>query len=468
MSQPAAAAPRKVHPEEIYQAELAATEVGRGTARFLVGGFIAILFGIPISQAVLELRRGESIQALELFTPLRAAARNAAHGHWRNAVGALRPMVSRQNYRRFELRMGAASWVKNTVRPRLQELMVRWGGFGNETVMLGRDGWLYDEPSFAYVVGPDFRDPEYMRYSAKRMIDKEGQWDPTPDPTPAILGFARGLRARGIQLIVMPVPDKATLQPAFLPTGSGFGRETTPPNNVGYGRFVADLRAHGVNVFDCAPDGADLRQIRYLVQDTHWAPEFMQDVAVRLAGYIRTNVPLAVLPRPHRLRLEQRRQSGVGNLVDLLGLSARRAAYAPQTVTLQEVVDEDTGQPWTANAESDVLVLGDSFTNIFSRPANGWGQAAGLAEHLSYELQRPIDVIARDGAGVWGTRAELMRPDNLTRLACKKLVIYEFSQRYLFGENWRMIPLPPAEAIDAARAAAASKPAAADAVPRSK
>ena len=37
-----------------------------------------------------------------------------------------------------------------------------------------------------------------------------------PDPRPAMLAFHRALRARGIQLVLFPVPDKATMQPREL------------------------------------------------------------------------------------------------------------------------------------------------------------------------------------------------------------------------------------------------------------
>ena len=47
-----------------------------------------------------------------------------------------------------------------------------------------------------------------------------------------------------------------------------------------------------------------------------------------------------------------------------------------------------------------MLLLGDSFSNIFSFEAMGWGESAGFAEHLSAALRRPIDCILRNSDAI--------------------------------------------------------------------
>jgi hypothetical protein len=64
-------------------------------------------------------------------------------------------------------------------------------------------------------------------------------------------------------------------------------------------------------------------------------------------------------------------------------------------------------------------------------------------------MGRPVDVIALDGGGVWNTRAELARRDNVKRLAVKRVVIFEFAERDLLGQDWKPAPLPTAELIAA-------------------
>jgi alginate O-acetyltransferase complex protein AlgJ len=91
-----------------------------------------------------------------------------------------------------------------------------------------------------------------------------------------------------------------------------------------------------------------------------------------------------------------------------------------------------------------VLLLGDSFANIFSLEALGWGESAGFAEHLSVALGgRALDCILRNSDGAFATREmlanELARGRD--RLAGKKLVIWEFAARELAYGNWKLIDL---------------------------
>jgi alginate O-acetyltransferase complex protein AlgJ len=107
---------------------------------------------------------------------------------------------------------------------------------------------------------------------------------------------------------------------------------------------------------------------------------------------------------------------------------------------------ESDGAAWRADPSADVLLLGDSFTNIYSLEAMRWGAGAGLAEQLSLALGRPIDRIAQNDAGAYATRQtlaqEMARGDD--RLAGKRLVIWEFAARELAVGDWKMIALSDA------------------------
>jgi len=89
-----------------------------------------------------------------------------------------------------------------------------------------------------------------------------------------------------------------------------------------------------------------------------------------------------------------------------------------------------------------VLLLGDSFTNVYSDPSLGWGGGAGLAEQLGYHLQRPVDRIALNAGGAHAARQALAQEQGGTvRLAGKRVVIYQFAKRELSGGDWRLIDL---------------------------
>jgi hypothetical protein len=88
-----------------------------------------------------------------------------------------------------------------------------------------------------------------------------------------------------------------------------------------------------------------------------------------------------------------------------------------------------------------VLVLGDSFARIYSGDDLRWGTSAGLAEQLSYFLQRPVDLVAINAGGASTSRQALARSPE--RLKGVKTVVYEFAMRELSSGDWRVIPLPP-------------------------
>ena len=87
---------------------------------------------------------------------------------------------------------------------------------------------------------------------------------------------------------------------------------------------------------------------------------------------------------------------------------------------------------------ADVLLLGDSFTNIYSLASMGWGDSAGLAEQLSYALGRPLDRIVQNDDGAFATRALLQRAGP-ERLAGKRVVIWQFAARELMSGDWKVI-----------------------------
>jgi len=129
----------------------------------------------------------------------------------------------------------------------------------------------------------------------------------------------------------------------------------------------------------------------------------------------------------------------------MLNLPASNATFSPMALELEQVVDAE-GQVWSPAPDADVLLLGDSFTRVFSDPDLGLGHGAGFAEHVSLALGRPLDVIALAGGGAAGVRSALAR--RAQGLAGKRLVIWEFTLRELSAEpdTWRWIDLPLATA----------------------
>jgi alginate O-acetyltransferase complex protein AlgJ len=106
------------------------------------------------------------------------------------------------------------------------------------------------------------------------------------------------------------------------------------------------------------------------------------------------------------------------------------------------------GRQWREDRSAEVLLLGDSFTNIYSDATVGWGTGAGLAEQLSFELGRGIDRIAVNAGGSWSSRQALARAAGSAGaadpLAGKAVVVYQFATRELSQGDWKVLPIPSA------------------------
>ncbi len=306
------------HPEERYQAELLSTDIGRRTAQVMTWTFVAMLFSIPVLQGAVEVSRH---QAPQVFDVVR----------------------SRGSTKAFEQALEKASVVKSFVQPRLQAALTAFLRVGNDKAAAGRDGWLFYQPGIDYVAGPDLTDKAYLALAVKKRIDQQGEGDPSPDSRAALLAFHRDCAAAGIRLVVVPIPDKAMLQPGQLTARMASDRPIAPPNNRGYRRLIADLRQQGVDVLDPTPDFIAAGDVRYLRQDTHWTPEFMDTVAAGLARHV-DRATTAGPPADRRFELRAAAASRVGDIVDLLKLPERQQIYRPQSITVQQVVDLRTGR----------------------------------------------------------------------------------------------------------------------------
>jgi alginate O-acetyltransferase complex protein AlgJ len=124
-----------------------------------------------------------------------------------------------------------------------------------------------------------------------------------------------------------------------------------------------------------------------------------------------------------------------GDLLRMIEVLPGSGLFPPQTVEIQEV-----GLP--GSGEARVLLLGDSFTNIYSRKELEWGERSGLGEQLMRLSGVPVDILALNGGGATGVRELLSRKPALLRN--KQVVVWACSVRDLFDEavQWDPVPLP--------------------------
>ncbi len=405
--------------------EIGHTTVSRRIAWMLAGCFIGLL-GVP---GAAQLLSGAGI-AIGGPSALTSPAPDGLVG--RIFTTNRRWLAAAQ---RIEDAVGERSLVVETLRPVAQSVLTGVLGAGTELAYPVGQGWLFYGPDLKYVTGKEFLATRQLerRATSGDTVTRP----PEPDPRPAILALDRSLAARDIQLIVMPTPVKPTVEFGRLSEG---GDETLIENGS-YAPLVDALRARGVLVFDA---GTAIREARetltgplYLATDTHWRPGTMEVVARRLAEFIVDHVQLA--PTSIGLQTEGSEVTNRGDIVPLLGLASNARLYPAETVLIRRVTAG--GEPWRRDPNADILLLGDSFTNVYSVRTMGWGESAGLAEHLSLALDRPIDRISQNDDGAHASRTllatELRRGQD--RLDGKRVVILQFANRELAFGDWPII-----------------------------
>src|SRR5881394_2122984 len=104
----------------------------------------------------------------------------------------------------------------------------------------GTDGWLFFGGELRLLSLGRFWGNEAAKVSRAHKPD-------LADPVPAILDFQQQLKVRGIELLVVPVPPKASVYPEKIVPNSDV--RTKDPAPVLH-QFYDELRAAGVDVLD--------------------------------------------------------------------------------------------------------------------------------------------------------------------------------------------------------------------------
>jgi alginate O-acetyltransferase complex protein AlgJ len=424
----------RVTREEQAAAELGVTEFAPGVRAALVWFFLVTIVAVPVAQLVAARREPERVgdfgEALRGLVP--DAGMVAAVGGVGDVVRLL-PEVGR--LKAIEEDWERDSVVGEALLPRVQRWLLE-SGQGNEKAYVGRDGWLFYRADVEYVTGRGFLEEEVMRRRGKEV---------QADPVRAIVDFRDQLAGRGIGLLVVPAPVKPTIHPERF---AGGVERAGGMQNASFGEFVRRLGAAGVVVYD--PVAELMKEevgAAYLKTDTHWLPGAMERVAEGMAAAARASVELPGA-EAGRFRTVSKTVRGSGDIAQMLKVRPERG-YPEEEVEIRQVMDGS--EVWRPSGDAAVLLLGDSFANIYSLGAMGWGESAGLAEHFSERLGLPVDVISRNDEGSHATREMLVQElgRGRDRLAGKRLVVWEFAARELASGDWKLLPLEVGERREA-------------------
>lgn len=293
------------------------------------------------------------------------------------------------------------------------------------SVVMGPRGWLFYGQGVEHVIGPPFLDPGVLQGARSQTSSRFA------DPRTTIVNTFLQFRKRGIELILLPVPDKATVYAEELWPGDPNRKPGI--QNASFEAWKNEMKAAGIRVFD--PTELLLRAKQkgiatFSATDTHWTPRAIQLSAWGLASVIRAEHYLPPLPRP-KYRLNTIQIHAPTDLVEMGGEALKKKKFVPAQLPMRSV-RKANGRIMQPTINSDVLVLGDSCAGSYRV------YGSDLASQLSFELGRPVDAVTKSNGGSWGARyrlRELMEKGE-DHLAGKKLVIWEFVARDLSSGDW--------------------------------
>ena len=442
----------------------------RASQLVLILGFLAVIFGVPIAQVAVEWQRGVPVQATDLFR--------------------YPPTV--KHLRGFEHSLEDAWWGNEQLRPIMQRLLhVSFKDTGVKAVP-GCDDWLFYRPSVQYLYGRN----------RLELGDPNSTWvtPPTGETkrdavASAIVRFHEQLKSRGIHLLVVPIPNKASVYPDMLTTR--FAGTSTPLSSPTEDllQILGERGVQTVNLFTAFRDARQATppsqdSTLYLARDTHWTPKGAAIAADTVAEKLRQ---LGWTPEhPYEYTTQPTEVQRFGDIVEMTGIPGLRESTQPEPVTCMQVLDPFHGGPLVTPPgdrpgtymnrhlidtpmEASFLLIGDSFCRIYQcteppslgevtkepSSADSDPQAAtetngsqptgtkrllpgsaGFPSLLAAALKAPVDYIVSDGGAATEVRERLsVTPEILDN---KKVLIWEFTERDIASgrKGWQDVKLP--------------------------
>lgn len=265
-------------------------------------------------------------------------------------------------------------------------------------VVPGRDGWLYSDEEF--LLPPD------AAVQVQRNLD-------------AIITVQRQLSARGIALLLAPVPEKAAIYAEHL------DRRQPPALHAElYDRLLAQLDAAGVA-------RADLRGVlrqgkregpTYFRTDTHWTPQGAAQAALVIAQAARRQLPAPRSPQRFRT-ITQAKRAHRGDLFNYLPLDPYFSWLLPpqEEISPQQTLAESGADLLGEAPAPRIALVGTSYS---ANP--NWNFVGALRQVLGEDLAS----YAQDGRGPYQPLADYLRGTDFRR-APPRLLIWELPVRYL-------------------------------------
>jgi alginate O-acetyltransferase complex protein AlgJ len=262
------------------------------------------------------------------------------------------------------------------------------------------------------------------------------------DPVPVIAKYAADVKALGAELLLVPVPPKASIYPEKL------SDKLDAKSAASMSPFLAKLTAAGVEVLDLEAAFKKERDLNperqlYCATDSHWSPWGAELAARLVAERFKSNPAVVQNAMRDLITLPVETLEFHGDLLE----DAQKASMPKEKLPMQRAglaVPPDGKSVTTVESDprSPVLVLGDSHLLVFRRGGNMLAMQGGFVDHLQTLLPIAVEEFSMQAGGADGPRREIARATakNPQFWTTKKVVIWVFTAREFTEGKWQMLP----------------------------
>ncbi len=310
---------------------------------------------------------------------------------------------------------------------------------------MGRDGWSYQISELRYgACGPFFG--EWAQKAYPKALPEDA------DPLNAILHFRNELKARGIELVIMPIPVRPIIYPeGVIELGQYSNADTRPHIKPMQDDFLKLLREAGISEINLTPYFlGNLHHERgplYCKSDTHWTPVATALAADIVSEYIKTrpwyeNVAGELHDRLIPFESEWLSKEHFGHAYKSLRDMGGFEDLPNEVLSYRKITGpymHGSDGKRLRHPNSAIIVLGDS--NML------WWQNwfAAFPHELAFELGFHVDTLTTRGGGVNQARINFIREARKQPeyLEGKKLLLWTFSARGVLEAkpSWIKTPL---------------------------
>jgi alginate O-acetyltransferase complex protein AlgJ len=279
-------------------------------------------------------------------------------------------------------------------------------------VRQGCPGWLF--------LASEFKLQAHASSNAQARVDK-------------VLELREQLQVRGVELLVMVVPDKSRIAASQL---CGLSRSTQLAERQH--DWLARLQAKGVAVLDLLPALQPLGSDAFLRTDTHWNETGANAAAVVLAARIEA-MGIAATPVQHFENNVSEPEVRPGDLVHLAGLD-----WLP--LSLQPPAEQVRQSSFTAQVDASAAVAEDDLFGDSQLPnvaviGTSFSRNSNFIGFLQRALSASVGNFALDGGEFSGAAKAYFKSPAFLQTP-PKLIVWEIPERDLQAPYVNDIALP--------------------------